>query len=105
MRGDDLRVFREERNLNQGDFAAWLNERLGRRYDKQKVSRWETGAERIPQRIADLLSGRVEPERSTGPALVLAVANQEGGVGKAGTAGNVADGLPAEGSAGLLGQA
>jgi chromosome partitioning protein len=87
MSGAVLRQIREARNYDQQAFADWLNSGLGRRYDKAKISRWETGSERVPQIVAQYIIAssptRVGiPTNAAGPALVTAVINQKGGVGK-----------------------
>lgn len=83
MRGEDMRILREERNLSQPDFAAWLNEKLERRYDRSKISRWESNSEKIPDAVVRFLLKETTPvDTSHGPALVVCLANQKGGVGK-----------------------
>ncbi len=78
MNGTELQALREAKGLGQAEFAQWLNEKLGRRYDKSRVYRWEENTERIPTHVHDFLTGptaRREP-------VAVAVANQKGGVGK-----------------------
>lgn len=84
MSGEDLRRVRDQRRLDQQGLAVLLNEQLGRSYDRSRVSRWENGTEKIPQVVAAALLAQEAPPEPTGPgsAVVLAVANQKGGVGK-----------------------
>jgi chromosome partitioning protein len=83
VRGEDIREFREGRGLNQPELAVWINERLGRRYDKAKISRWESGSEKVPAPVVSLLlKEKIGDVTSHGPALIVAAANRKGGVGK-----------------------
>ncbi|WP_114856660.1 MULTISPECIES: AAA family ATPase [Azospirillum] len=96
MSGEELRRYREQRGMNQQALVGWLNERLNRRYDRAKISRWETGAERIPQNVAGALKTATEPVGIPAAAAVRAApvvfcaANQKGGVAKTTTCVNVA---------------
>ena len=86
-----MKAFRERRAWNQVEFAGWLNERLNRRYDNRRVSRWESGTEAIPQPVAALLRQESKgAELGGGPALSLVTANQKGGVGKTVSCVNIA---------------
>ncbi|NYZ17886.1 AAA family ATPase [Azospirillum sp. RWY-5-1] len=105
MDGEDLRALRERLVKTQPEFAAWLNALLQRRYDKQKVSRWETDREKIPRDVAGALAiaglGLGRPDRH-GPALTVAVALQKGGTAKTATSVNLAYVLAAAGNRVLL---
>ncbi|WP_207456283.1 AAA family ATPase [Azospirillum sp. SYSU D00513] len=95
LSGAELRQMREARNLDQQAFADLLNDALDRKYDKAKISRWETGAERVPQLVAQHLKATggnptAIPSVKAGPALVMAVINQKGGVAKTVSVVNIA---------------
>ncbi|QCG93264.1 chromosome partitioning protein [Azospirillum sp. TSA2s] len=105
MKGEELRTQREAKGLSQSEFAVWLNGRLQRRYDKQKISRWENDAERIPAAVDALMTREIagpEPERLGGPALVVVVANQKGGCAKTVSAVNIASALALKGYSTML---
>ena len=105
MTGDELRALREKRGLAQPEFAAWLNGLTGRRYDKQKISRWETERERVPRdidgilKIAALVRDEPLPCRK---AITVAVALQKGGTAKTATCVNLAYVLASAGNRVLL---
>ncbi|MEI7606593.1 MAG: AAA family ATPase [Rhodospirillaceae bacterium] len=105
MIGDELRALRYKRGLDQSEFAVWLNGLSGRRYDKQKISRWESERERIPRDVAGLL-GIAALARSTPPsarkAVTVAVVLQKGGTAKTATCVNLAYVLARSGTRVLL---
>ncbi len=95
MTGEELRSYREQRGMNQQELVIWLNEHFNRRYDRAKISRWETGAERIPLVVATALKDDTKPvgipaAAVHGAPIVFCAANQKGGVAKTTTCVNVA---------------
>ncbi|KAA0678198.1 AAA family ATPase [Azospirillum brasilense] len=96
MTGEELKTLRTTRKLSQDGLAKLLNEQTKRSYDRAKVSKWENGVDRIPDDVAALLresSATVPtgiPTASTGPATILVVINQKGGVQKTGSVVNLA---------------
>ena len=82
MDGETLKAIRESRGETQAEFAKTLNSKFGKRYDKSKVSRWESCDEKIPAELAGNLLLDTLSFTGSGKTKVVAVVNQKGGVGK-----------------------
>ena len=82
MDGDTLKSIREQRFETQKELAFVLNRRFGRKYDDPKISRWESGTEKIPADVAGFLLMEQLKFSGNGSCRVIATINQKGGVGK-----------------------
>lgn len=80
MKGGTFRALRHQLRKSQSELADELNRRLGRSYDRPKLSKWESGRDPIPDDVANATEALIGIQPRN--ARVLALANQKGGVGK-----------------------
>lgn len=88
MDGDQIRALRESRGLTQADLAAALNGMTGRKLDKSKVSKWESGKEKIPADVAGhllMLTLERPQDAAPGRCVTVSLAIQKGGTAKTAT--------------------
>lgn len=93
MTGEELKALRERRGLTQTQMAAFVNELIGRKYDKQRLSKWETGKEPLPRDVLGrlLLLALERPATQTPRAgTTIAIGLQKGGTAKTATSINLA---------------
>ncbi len=98
MAPEHLKEERARLGLSQQGLADLLNDKLGRRFDKARVSKWESGKEDVPSLVALCMR---TPEVVT-RTLCIAVANQKGGVGKTTSSLNLGYALAAAGNPTLV---
>lgn len=98
MDGKQMKARRTALGLSQPGLADLLNERLGRRYTKETISKWENGRDDIPQAVALVLEGSSDVKTTK----ILALANQKGGVAKTTVATNLAAYMALQGKRVLL---
>lgn len=100
MDGERFRAMRSQLRLSQTELTDELSLRLGRSYDKPKVSRWENGHEPVLEDVAVQIEGLEASRRRDAQVIVLA--NQKGGVGKTTSALNLSFALSRAGRRVLL---
>ena len=100
MDGRTMRLIRGERTGE--DFAKAINKELGKRTDRHKISRWETGVDDIPAEVDGLLRLWGLAYKSTGECRTIAVSLQKGGVLKTSTSVGLAYVLAMSGAKVLL---
>lgn len=77
MNGSQFREIRQALRLSQLDLTIELNSRIGRKYDKPKISRWENDREPVPSDVKAELTRMIAKQPPDARAIVLA--NQKGG--------------------------
>ncbi len=84
MDGQTMRMIRGNRTGDE--FSKAINEALGKRTDRHKISKWETGTDEIPADVDGLLRLWDLDYKPTGKCTVIAVSLQKGGTLKTTTA-------------------
>lgn len=88
MEGGEIRAARERSGQTQVDLAERLNALTGRKIDKSKISKWESGRDKLPADIAGLLemmSLEAPDHKPLARPLTTALAIQKGGTAKTAT--------------------
>ena len=82
MDGKSFKGIREKSGATQESWATALNRRFGKKYDKSRVCRWESGSEAIPEELAGaLLLDNMTADRQNS-ATIISVGIRKGGTGK-----------------------
>ncbi|MEI7606457.1 MAG: AAA family ATPase [Rhodospirillaceae bacterium] len=83
MNGIEFKEIRQRIGIDQFAMSTTLNEKLNRRYDVPRISRWENGTEKIPTNVSTVVRtlGMAKPDPAR-PCITISICNQKGGVGK-----------------------
>ena len=82
MDGKTMRAVRTRRGATEQEFIVAINERLGRKHDKAKVTKWESEEDPIPADVGGLMRLWNLSFKPTGQCVIITCALNKGGVAK-----------------------
>lgn len=82
MDGKTFKAIRESHGATQESWAVQINSRSGKRHDKSRISRWESGSEPIPVELANTLLLDNMKYTSKDHATIVSTSLRKGGSGK-----------------------